>query len=158
MIQRQKLSGNPIVAAVQSALHGVRVSIEPGESSPANRVEFIDKVFGTTLQQQLGKMLLVAMMDRDKKFPTVVAKAIKQIDPVFNRHLEIAIAERVKKYVWSLPEPLPDMRTLKADVEQHCNNGKELAAYQWQRLQRVCLLPRQAGRPAKSNTKSPKSL
>ena len=158
---KQRVSANPIVAAVQSALarRGYQVSTLRGQPPNDEDAEiFFDNVFGTDVQKELGKMLLVALMDQDKTFPKVVARAIKQIDPVFNRHLEIAMAERVKKYVWSLPEPLPDSQTLKAAVEEHCNNGKTLEPYQWQRLQRVCLIPRQTGRPAKANTKPSKSL
>lgn len=149
------LSQNPIISTVQRALRerGVRVSMEVRESGPAAAEDFIIHTFGAETSQSLGRMLLRALLDGDRDFSKVVSEAIKKIDPVFNRNRELAIAPKVKKYVWSLPGPLPQNRELRGLVESHCNNGRPFSDDQWLKLRKACLLPvSKRGRP-KTSTK-----
>lgn len=147
---KKSLSSNPIVAALQIALKrsGVSASIQRGCTERAELEKIIGKVFDVEFVQQLGKMLLVALLSGDKEFSGFVKRAVKQSDSVFKRNRELAIAKDVTEYVWSLPEPLPADAELKIAVEKHCNRGKELTKHQWERLRKVCLIPlRPRGRP-----------
>jgi hypothetical protein len=148
---------NPIVSAIQEALdsHGLNISVTSDSRRSSSWDAFIDKHFGKELEAKLGKMLITALLERDDKFPKVLQRAIGQIDPVFHRNLEKAIADKAKKFIWSLPEPLPPMGQLKIAVERNCNNGKPLPPYRWQRLCLECLIPSKRGRPRKKSNTEP---
>jgi hypothetical protein len=150
-------SANPIIKAIQGYLwkRGLRVTLLGGETSVAETERLINKFFGAELQQQLGKLVLVALMDGNKKFVKTVEQALKESDAVFNRHREKAIAAKVLKYVFALPEPWPPNKEIRRLAELHCNNGKEFEEHQWRRLRQILLLdPQKTGRPRKHATEA----
>lgn len=146
-------STNPIVSAVENYMlaRGIKASLRPAPAPEAETKKIILTTFDAELRQQLGDLVLEALMNGDKEFAETVKKAIKEIDRVFNRDREKAIADKVFEYYFTLPKPRPTGEKLRKAVEKHCNNGTEFEDYQWRRLKEILLLPKNpVGAPKKA--------
>jgi hypothetical protein len=147
----KSLSLNPIVAAVQRALHsrGVRVRLMHSVFPKGS----LDMAFGnaTELQTELGGMILNALTLGDREFAKVVADAVRKIDPVFLRHRNKVFLEKAHAFVESLKGPHPPVDEIRKDLEGVC--GRKFNAHEWSRLREQLFLPKQAPRagPGRGN-------
>jgi hypothetical protein len=146
-------STNPIVRAVETYMlaRGIKASLRPAAAPEKETKKIILITFDVELRQQLGDLVLEALMNGNKEFAETVKKAIKEMDRVFIRDREKAIADKVFEYYFTLPKPRPTGKELRKVVEEHCNNGNQFKDYRWRRLKEILLLPRNpVGAPKKA--------
>jgi hypothetical protein len=155
-VEQQKLSSNPIVAAVQHSLN-------PGNPFLVLKAEYPDKSLArlfsdpALLRQELGGMLLNALTSGDKNFIKMVRRALIEIDRVFHRHRQKELLDSALAYIVQIDDKHLPAEEIKKGIEMHCiKNGKTLHAHQWRDL-RVAFglqrLPKKAG-PGRGNRKT----
>jgi hypothetical protein len=152
-----KRKPNPVVVAAKRGLRerGQFLVIlgKWDEQRPEEQRDIIRRVFTDEAIYEIGCLILGALVAGDKQMVLTVRDAIKEADRMFGRNLEKGILEKALRYTLCNWEGLRfkhrgdiqrSVDELKKGIEQHCNNGQELAQYRWNRLRRALGLPKRS--------------
>jgi hypothetical protein len=151
-----KRKPNPILAAIELSLKGRRPLViadgwhkEPRET----QLEIIRRLFTQETIDEVGFLVLGAVLAGDKQMIEIVGDAIKAGDHLFSRDREKLLLRRALWYRltwWSSlmlthkGDVHASVNALKKGIERECNNKRELEPYQWARLRRVLGVPKRS--------------
>jgi hypothetical protein len=150
------MKANPILAAIELSLKGQRrTAIMDGwhKESKETQREIIRQFFTPETIEEVGCLVLGAVLAGDKQMMGCVRDAIKTGDHLFNRDREPVLLRKALFYTalhWPslMQTHKGDVRRsveeLKKGIEQECNNGKKLEQYQWTRLRKALGLPKRS--------------
>ena len=152
-----KRKPNPLVVAAKRGWRkGPGILVWLGkwdELKPEEQLDIVRRLFTEEAIYEIGRLVLGSLVAGDKQMALTVRDAIKQFNHMFNRDRELTLLEPALRYTLCNWETLlhknrgdfqQSVEELKAGFEKHCNNGKQLAPYQWQRLRRALCLPRRS--------------
>jgi len=152
-----KRKPNPLVVAAKRGWRegpGILVWIGKwDELKPEEQLDIVRRLFTDETIYEIGWLVLGSLIAGDKQMSLTVRDAIKQFNHMFNRDRELALLEPALRYTVSnwgglLHKNRGDIQQaveeLKAGIEQHCNNRKQLEPHQWQRLRQALCLPRRS--------------
>jgi hypothetical protein len=136
-----KQKPNPILAAIELSLKGQRpLAIMDGwhKESKEAQLEIIRRLFTQETIDEVGCLVLGAVLAGDKQMIAQVRGAIKASDHLFNRDRE---KELLRPALWYMILHWRgrglSVEELKAGIEQHCNHGRKLEQHRWSRLRKV---------------------
>jgi hypothetical protein len=152
-----KRKHNPIVAAAKRGLREQRQFLvilgKWDEQPPEMQLDIVRRFFTDEAIYEIGCIILGALIAGDKQMALTVRDAIKEADRTSGRNLEKNLLEKALRYTLCNWEVLRfkhrgdihrSVDELKKGIEQHCNNGQELAQYRWSRLRRALGLPKRS--------------